>query len=124
MTLRAQHLTTRKTHPEGSPGYVVLTNPGLEYMDKMLPVWQKAQNENENGLGIGSGRGREQGGCLDENQVPKPPSGPVRNLFDCLQKARRLMDFLRFGPLLVNHSLKRTQTEGSAQRWGFRIIVE
>jgi|GEM_PF-3406926 len=50
--LRAQHLIPRKTHPEGGPGYLVLTERGLEYMDQMLPVWQKAQNEMKMAMGL------------------------------------------------------------------------
>ena len=50
--LRTQDLITRKANPEGGPGYLVLTERGFEYMDKMLPVWQKAQNEMKLAMGI------------------------------------------------------------------------
>ena len=50
--LRVQNLVTRKAHPEGGPGYLILTERGLEYMDLMLPVWQKAQNEMKMAMGL------------------------------------------------------------------------
>lgn len=50
--LRTQDLITRIPHPEGGPGYLVLTERGLEYMDSMLPVWQKAQNEMKMAMGL------------------------------------------------------------------------
>lgn len=50
--LRAQDMITRKPHPEGGPGYLALTERGFSYMDNMLPIWLKAQNEMKMAMGL------------------------------------------------------------------------